>query len=214
MQILKTGISKEKGITLIELVVAIAIIAFMFGVVVIAYNGSDANLKDFSAKLQGTIRYTYNEAAIKGLYYRLRINLDEQTIQVESTELNSILSFLDSKHNEESSQEQKKEEDALSEEEKTAEDTAKQNAFVAENSFLLKPLKLPSSIKIKDVFVEHEETKVENGEVSIYFFPQGWVEKTVINLCNEDESKCYSVEVFSPTAKSKIREEYYELQNS
>ena len=194
MPILKAGNFKESGLTLIELVVALAIIAFMFGIVVFAYDGASAALKDYSAKLQGTIRYTYNEAAIQGSYFRLHLNLNENTIQVEKTELTSIQSLLDPDALKEEVVLKSSEEKSESNDENVPPDP--EQSFTQEQSFLLKPIHLPSSIKIKDVYLERLGEKVESGEVNVYFFPEGWVEKAVINLCNEDDAKCYSIEIF------------------
>ena len=52
---------------------------------------------------------------------------------------------------------------------------------------LLKGQKFPNSVFLKDVFVEHHEGAVENGQVTIAFFPNGYVERAVINLRDEDD---------------------------
>ena len=84
--------------------------------------------------------------------------------------------------------------------------------FSGVGSYLLKPIKLPDSIRIEDIYISHLGKKVESGKTAIYFFPNGWVEKAVINLSDEKGENFYSLETFPSTGKTKIRTEYLDYK--
>ena len=73
----KSGIARQRGFTLIEIMIVVLIIALMMGLgVAVLFPGNEAKLRDQSAKLAGTIKFLYNEAAIKNRYYRIAFDLD------------------------------------------------------------------------------------------------------------------------------------------
>ena len=203
--------------TLIEIIITVAIIALMVGLSVgVFQDWADAKLSETASQLSGTVRYVYNEAAIKNQYYRLVIDMSDQSFSVEASPEPFKIAATEEGT---SPPEAEGSEDTPvapegSEEEGSSEGKPPPagGGFSSVVSYLLKPIKLPEGIRIKDVWVSHMGKKVEGGKTAVYFFPNGWVEKAVINMTDEKEEIFYSLETFPASGKTKIRTEYWELK--
>jgi len=191
-----------RGFTLIEIMIVVVIIGAIMGLgVSVMFPGNEAKLRDQTAKLSGTIKFLYNEAAVKNKYFRLNFDLDAQTYSVESSTEPFLVRMV---------QEAPKKKDAAE-----AKDTAEASptaGFTEESGFLVQSSKLPDGIKFKDIYVMHLKERQEHGKLEAYFFPNGFVEPMVINLTDEDEQSVYSLQVNPLTGKAKIRSEYYEAK--
>ncbi|HEX5034787.1 MAG TPA: hypothetical protein VFW62_09920, partial [bacterium] len=84
-------------------------------------------------------------------------------------------------------------------------------SFAQEEGSLVRPVRMPAGIKIKDISVMHLPARVEQGKVEVYFFPNGFVEPSVINLTDEDEENFYSLQLNPMTGRVRIRSEYFEV---
>ena len=210
----KRQVRFQSGITLIEIIVVIAIVLLLLSLGIgVLTDWFEAELSKTASELAGTIQYVYNEAAIKNKYYRLKIDFSNQSFSVEaspnafkienSPEGVSAPSSENLTPNEASSHPQENPEQAPS----------KQEGFSQVSSYLLKPIRLPEGIRIKDVSIAHANKKIENGVAAIYFFPNGWVEKAIINLCDDKEENFYSLEIHSLTGKTTIRNGYFDDAN-
>lgn len=210
----KATLHAQSGLSLIEILIVVAIIGLIMGISV-GYMGdwTDSKLSETSSKLAGTIKYVYNEAAVKNQYYRLLIDLNAQTFSVEASsdpfKIGRGEEGMESTGEGEGIASPKSE---ATPEPEGAEPPKAAGGFSATGSYLLKPIKLPEGIRIKDVFVAHAQNKIENGRTAIYFFPNGWVEKAVINLSDDKGEAFYSLETNPSTGKTKIRTEYFELK--
>ncbi|MFO1462567.1 MAG: type II secretion system protein [bacterium] len=188
-----------RGFTLIEVMIVVLIIGMMMGLgVTILFPGDEAKLRDQSAKLSGTFKFLYNEAAVKNKYFRLVFDLDSQSWSVESSSEPFLVRMIE---------EAPKKADAAKEAE-----ASPSAGFTAEEGFLVQSAKLPAGIKFKDIQVMHMKDRQEHGKVEVYFFPNGFVEPTVINLSDEDEQTFYSLQINPLTGKAKIRSEYFEAK--
>ncbi|MCE9624220.1 MAG: type II secretion system GspH family protein [Deltaproteobacteria bacterium] len=192
----------EKGFTLIEVMIVVLIIGMMMGLgVAVLFPGDEAKLRDQSAKLAGTIKFLYNEAAVKNKYFRLNFDLDAQAYSVESSTEPFLVRMVEEAPT-------KKSADAA----KDAPEGTPSATFTEESGFLVQSSKLPDGIKFKDIFVMHLKERQEHGKVEVYFFPNGFVEPLVVNMTDEDEQSVYSLQVNPLTGKAKIRSEYYEAK--
>lgn len=197
--------SDARGFTLIEIMIVVLIIALMMGMgVAVLFPGNEAKLREQSAKLAGTIKFLYNEAAVKNKYYRLVFDLDQQSYAVESSTEPFLVRMI-----EEDPKKNAAKGEAPAEGEPGATPAA---GFTGEEGMLVQTTKLPAGIKFKDVFVMHHKERQERGKVEAYFFPNGFVEPLVVNLSDEDEQTFYSLQVNPLTGRSKIRSEYYEAK--
>lgn len=228
------------GFTLLEIVVALAVVGLVLGVVISQMDTMlDWDMKKASGKLASTIRYLYNKSASEGLYIRLVLDIEENTYWVEATTDQFTLS---SGENEKKKKDDKKSQDKKSENNKSKEEQAAAEKKQAEGSaaqsgknssllpgeveplkphepvfnqvddFLLKPTKLPDTVFFKDVYVEHEKGAVAGGKVAIHFFPNGYVEHAVINLRDEGDKTNYSLETNPVSGRVSVEENYRQFK--
>ena len=201
------AITSEQGMTLIETLVVMAILALVLGLGIGAFRDVfGLKLEKNANQIARLVAATYGEAAVKNRYYRLAIDLDQRKIVVESSE-NRVLIDTSPVVEEEPTP-------AVAEDATEAGEVSKvsnASSFTEVSSRFIQPIQLPEGIKLKNVFLAHEG-KVERGKVYLYFFPNGWVEKGLINLVDENEKNFYSVEIHSLSGKSKILPEYRELE--
>ena len=61
----------------------------------------------------------------------------------------------------------------------------------------------------EDGAMAHNGDPVEEGRVYLYFFPNGWVESSVIHLSDDDEKSIFALKVQPLTGKVKVSEGYY-----
>ena len=191
----KLKFKSERGITLLEILVVLVLLALVMGITVSSLVRSDGSkLKESARKLTGSIRYLYNEAILQHQYIRIVFDFESSTYHFE---FNRDPHFIH----------MQKEDDQKEEENEAAQENS---TFTVSNKLLLKKVKLPHGIKVKDIFVYHAPTARSEGKEYIYILPNGWVEPAVINLSNEDETQFLSLEIQPLTGKTTIRGEYFE----
>lgn len=217
----KKRVSSAHGFTLIELIVVIAIMAMIvMGLVTGVRRISDKNLKQTAIRLSSTVRYLYDKAAMDGLYIRLVFDLGEekQSYYVEAS-TDPVVVAKDDSEKKRDSDTDKDEKKAAAEEalEKGEGDSSKGDKYAIKpaapkfgkvDSFLLKEVKLPAGVRIKDICVEHRKVPIDQGSEFIYFFPNGYVEYAIINITNKNNTVNFSVETNPATGKTNIKREY------
>lgn len=195
----------RSGFTLVEVLVVLAIMGLMMGIMVVSMGTTTTSkLKKVASHINALSQYLYNESAVKKEYHRLVIDFSENRYWVESS--SKPFQISDTALGEEK-QEDRKEKDQK--EEMLADEGA---SFQEKQDSLSKAQDLPSGILFKNVWVEHLGQTVHEGKVAIYFFPNGWVEKAVIQLGDEEGSLIYSLETLSISGKIKVHPEAYELK--
>lgn len=175
----------SSGMTLMEVMVAIAIV----GLVVMAMTASvggifGARLDASANKLSGMVRYTYSLATLTGNVHRIVVNIDEKSYRVETVQEQKEC-FLGVE--EEKEKAKKLEDNPLAAIEDLTGSSVKDSRVKTE--------KLPNGISFVGVMTRHNSKVVEEGEESIYFFPDGTAERAMIWLTDEDE--IFTVEVSS-----------------
>lgn len=218
-----------RGFTLIEIVVAITIAAMLMGVAVGQMDRMlDWEMKKASNKLASTIRYLYNKAAMEKLYIRLVLDLEEQAYWVEATADPFVVAREGGSSKESAAKQKKKEEEKKEGGEAEGNETEKaaksgegeegpkklkppEPTFGKVDSFLLRPTKLPDTVFFKDLQVEHRQGPVEGGKESIYFFPNGYVERAIVNLRDEEDQLHYSLTTRPLSGQVDIDNEYRSL---
>lgn len=191
--------------TLIEIMIVVAIIGGIMALATyVMFPSDDAKVRDAASRLAGTIKFVYNEAAVKNKYYRLVYHLEEGSYQVESSTEPFTVAL-----EEEGSKPAQKQKNPETPEEPQA--NGEGGGFTVEDSLMVRPVKFPTGVKFKDIMVMHSPDKIEFGTAYSYFLPNGWAEPIVINLSDQDEQSFYSLEVNPLTGKSTIRTEYREM---
>ncbi len=201
--------------TLIELLAVIAIIATMMGLAVGLFGGNyHIQSKKEAAWLVGSIKFAYNEAATKGLYYRIAFDVDNGSYWLESSE-ELYLVKTDAQQKEEEEKIKKSSEDSqtsttLSSTKTDSDKPASKPGFVAVDQDTFKKHTLNKSVKIKDIFVAHQDKPITEGMAYLYFFPRGLTELALVHLSDVDEKNFYSIGVQPITAHSRVTKDYVE----
>jgi len=191
------AVKSKKGFTLIELMVALVIVGLIMGLAIGQVGKTLSwDFKATARRLSSTIRYLYNKSATEGVTLRLVFDLDDPSFWVEGTSDSFTLT--------------KEEEEAFSK--KTEELKTKEATFSPQESSLTKPYNLPKGVYFKDIYAEHQIAPVDSGKAYIYFFPQGYVERSVINLRDKDDEVHYGLKVNPISGISKIEADYIQAE--
>lgn len=226
----------QRGFTLFELMIAIAVVGLISGIVVSQMNDwFDVNIKTATGKLSSTIRYLHDKATSQNIYIRLVLDVDKNAYWVEATTEQFLLSTkeaeaADRELIEKEKREAKPEEETVAPETtdgETADTTSTEfqagssavkkyrtPQFGAVDEFLLKPVQFPEGVFIKDVFTSHDNGPISGGQAYIHFFPNGFIEPAIINLRNEVDDVQYSIEINPIIGTTKLRSEYKTLENN
>jgi prepilin-type N-terminal cleavage/methylation domain-containing protein len=79
-----TAARHDRGFTMIEMIVVLAVIALLFGSVIIGLSSAkQAEIVRSTNQIANTIRFAFNKSRVTGDYYRLAINMDDNTIVLQ-----------------------------------------------------------------------------------------------------------------------------------
>ena len=74
----------ERGMTIIEVLVVLAVFALMVGMILVGFSTSrQAEVIRGVNSVGNTIRYGYDKARVNGTYFRLLINMDERSLSLQ-----------------------------------------------------------------------------------------------------------------------------------
>lgn len=209
----------EQGLTLIELMVAITIIAVMF---MVAASGLrqlfDVNLKKSASEMAAMLRYLSAKAVTENLYLRVVYDLDNKEYWVEESHERFLIVKENPKEKvSKKDQAAKKDEDKDKDKESSKESDGTEEekpAFNVSQSVLLKKRHLPGEVRFKDVYADYLGHKEETGQVHTYFFPDGNSTGTIVHLQEgENEEDVFSVELTPVSGRVRISREYVEPEH-
>ncbi len=210
----------ECGITLIEFVVVIAIMAFIMGVSIVSLNTvTSSDMRSASSQIASAIRYPYNVSALTSRYCRLGVRLQENRYSAECSDTPFYLkrTRIEVVGNEVKEEDDKKE-DSIStstnqpglfmdpDQQLMREQKAN---FVALKSRYLKTTTLPGNIYFDSMIASHLSDRVFKGSEYVYFFPGGQTENAYIYLSDEKQN-IYTVRVFSLSGKVEVYNSFVE----
>lgn len=182
---------RERGLTLIEIMVAIMLATVLVAVTIPAFNAAtDSDLNSVAVRISGASRACFGEAAIKNVTLRLAYDLDAQAYWVEAFpgtfQLIAEERDLDEVRDEEA---EKAEEDKRKKEledryaaEEDMEASTLVASFVPVQVGFVEPQQMPRRLKIKGVRTPQFRQVVTTGKVYTHFFPNGWAERTLVYL--------------------------------
>jgi prepilin-type N-terminal cleavage/methylation domain-containing protein len=195
--------TSKRGFTLLEILLVVALIAIMAVVLVPRVSsvfrvGVQSSVRRFAAM----VKYTYDQSVMTGKVHRIHIDLDKQTWVVEATEQGKL-------------PHQKAAEEFLPpgisefDLERRAEEDQKTSdpGFSSVKGDI--DVAVPKGVRIVAVDswrLEKNENPALKGEVSIYSFPNGYIDDAIIYLAElgKEDLQQFKVSISSLTGRVKI----------
>lgn len=168
------------GITLIEILIVLAIMAGMMGMsLAVVGSMTNAQLRAEAMRMSGALRMVYGRAAINGLRYELQLNLDENSYSVSCGDGNVFVDpgAGDTAPKDDDDEDPEADPFNLGMTRATLEDCSEP---------LLDGYTLKRGVQITRVLTSHHTEPVESGIATVAYFPNGFVERTLIWLEQDD----------------------------
>jgi general secretion pathway protein H len=231
--------ARERGLTLIEVSIAIGIAAVLFAAVTISVGAlTGAKAKASAAELAGTIRSIYDTAALSGKTCRIVFELadpkDEEGVTryraecaagnvTTSRERDDMLKE-ESRARDDEKRGQKRNDSRRNftrgsddlpglDELLAQEESRVENVarFSEYTAEEVRPRELPSGVSVS-VWTRHQREPAEKGVAYLYFFPQGFTEKAQVYVRQGDN--VWTLAVSPLTGKVEIAGEALEVPKS
>ena len=199
-----------------EMLVVLALVGLLMGIVIpMVGDVMNLRIKGSARRLAATVQFLYAKAATQRLYVRLVYDLDKQSYWAESSRDRFLLVHEDEKTRAEMKEKQEAKLAGEGETEDEAEaEKEPEGGFSGEEGYLLKPTDLPPDVQFKDIYAQHQEEPITQGQAYTYFFPNGQVEWSIINLKDEGDTVHYSLEVMPITGRVTIRKDYLDYKEA
>lgn len=208
----------ERGVTLVELLVVLAVVGGIMGLGVSMLGTlTHTKLKDEAMRLTSAIKYTYSQAGLNNAQYRLVLDLDSNEyysevtnspVVVESPDLDDSDGLLPEEA-QELAERYRAENDLFSEAETDPFNLNRRVTFERVQDGVLQPRKLPDGIRIYKVHTPHQRRPFESGKASVSFFRNGFQEQALIVLGDESGAR-YTLITEPLTGRVKIYSEELE----
>jgi len=222
----------RRGLTLVELTIAIAIIAVLFSAAVIGIGAvTGAQAKSSAGELAGTIRSLYDTAALSGRTCRIVFEIpsekEEGTPVRYHAECAQGALTTDKDRERALATEEKAREDAererdrgrsrrsrdnledlMSQERDRIEKAGRFSEYTAPE---VKARQLPGSVRI-GVWTRNQQKVIRSGPAALYFFPQGVTERAMVFVSQGDTT--WTISVAPLTGKTSIAGEELEVPRS
>ncbi len=200
--------AKARGMTLIEVGIALAVAAIMMALAIPAMSSvTRAQLRQKSGQLAGGIRALYGAAAIAGRTCRLVFDLDANAYWAECAKTNvrldregersqngARLATRDEELAADSSRE------GMSVEDREKLELLQKSAFSPSNE--IPRTELGSTVKLTDIWVQHQPERYSSGRAYLYFWSSGLTESAAIHLAQGED--VYSILVAPLTGRAKV----------
>lgn len=180
--------NNQKGFTLIELMVVIAIIAGAIALVLPRISNPNNQIRSTLRELITLTRELHTRAKLQGKTYRLVFALKSddpkeanmaQAFYIESSNGQVLL------YNSDDEKTLREQQARNAKDEKSAK--ADLNGFQPDNSILKKPKILPQGLEVTGIEVKRSKEMLTTGKVGIHFFPQGIAEEAIIHFKSKDQ---------------------------
>ena len=214
---------RRRGVTLVEVLITIGIIAMLGGVVMVGFGAQrQARLKQTATMIAGAIRVAYTHASAVSRPVRLVFDFDARTVTLEQAQGQMLLRTGERTGGAQGATEAERE--ALEEAERIVEGPraprptfepvtamgfeADSPAEVAEAAAkAAKGRSLASGVQFRQIEVAHEDGAVRAERVYLYFWPGGQTERAAIQLQlgeDADEDDVITILVSPLTGKVEI----------
>lgn len=211
----RAALAAPRGLTIIELAVVILLAVAMITASISMIGALlRADLRTDSEKIVASIRYLYNLSVLNNRAYRLVIDQSEGRYwgeEFDNLEDGPCGAFLL-----EADDAAKPKRRATSTGRRADDETEavakSQNSFTKVKNHLLRKRSISNRVKFDGVLTEGQQDRIREGQVSIHFFPSGYVEHAFIYLSDGvQDGSVFTVETHPLLGSGKLyREELRE----
>ena len=157
----------SKGFTLLELMITVAIVVIITGIGVSAFSQIfGERLRTESNTLAATIRHAYNRSVAEGLYVRMVLSPGTGVYRVEASAERVLI-------------------DPNASQIDTEDEDGESKASSPYTS-LMPPVEMEGGVIVSGVITMSQPEEVTDGDAYVHFFPNGFVEPTMIYISDED----------------------------
>jgi general secretion pathway protein H len=197
--------STEAGFTLVELIIAVAVVAVLTAAAMPALNAvTGSNARSAAGELAGAARFLFDTAALRRQTCRLALDLDAQAWWAECTAdrvyaAREAQSASDAARAEDDEQLAERFPDERDAEKRRLLAKAKWGQF---SDRLAAKRELPGDAAFSEVWAEHLREPATRGKAYVYFYPQGRAEEARIPIA--DGEHVYSVVLPAWTGRARV----------
>ena len=182
----------QKGFSLIEILVAMALVSIILLIAVGTDFSDRKSLDQILDKYERVIRFSSDEAILKNNFVRMNLNIDKddgQHLSLEYSDDKNFVIDLELARRESSESESDKE---LREEKEKEQNSSFSNVpeFEAED------FELPGNVVLLGSGSELTENFITSGKTQIYFYPNGQKDASIIIFATSDELATLEIEPF------------------
>lgn len=177
MQILTPTKSNQKGLTLIEVMIVVAILAMAMSLFVGRFNNNNRELRSMVYGFKNLSRQIQYTAKLKNSTYRLVVDMGDERAREEDRVYQYWLEVSTKKGLITSDRQEDNEPPSVFEE-----DEPPPKDFVIDKKLVKEKRELPTGVKFSGVYIKGFEDTVRVGKVYIYFTPQGLVDEAVVYI--------------------------------
>ena len=222
-----------RGFTLVEATITVAIIALVAAVVLPAVsNMTRAELRQSASMLAATVRTAYDNAALGGQTYRLSFSFEKGTITMDATEQALAFDegqgiFVEAAKGAAELREMILPQGLFGAGAGAEDDDEGEAPAPSALAGLLSmnklgqqhaasgftpagTMQLGDNVRLLDVWTEGMSQPAAEGDVYLYFFPNGYTQDALIHIEDED-NRVFTVKVWSLTGKTEVFDSYVEV---
>jgi len=166
--------NKATGFSLIEVLVALAIIALISAIAIPSFTYVfRTSTESFSRQMANLLRESRDRALLKDVIIRIQYNLDEQKYWVEEAPSSVLLP------------------PALSEKEQREKEKEEKNndGFRLVREITKDKKEVPSGLRIVEVLSPRIKKPIREGIAEVYYFPNGTAEAAILKIEDQEGSK-------------------------